>query len=557
MIPFLPFEIIDLISHHLSSKEFYSLILVNHAFHNAFIPCLYNTIKLCDSQALKGLLASTQHHLHVRHFAIRHTRLQDNELKAIQSSFPLLLSIDLYQLYDLNARQFYSSFQHLHSLTLHAVINEASLLNCISTIPRLNKLHVHRSSGIQVTFDLVEQMHRLCHSLEDVCIGGISAESSGGLDYDTIIPATTLKRLEVRAYQGMDEHHAWFVYVAHKYPNLISLKMGDYAVYGHNRHGKHASCFTCPIDFYSWFLDRCPYLTRLEWYNMVPDLTLFLSMKQHQRQLDKLVVTDGRLISQLQTDCLSMVTCLSIALDHPMPCNEAIQAIGRACPSLQNLRLVYSQSLLEINTLLDCFPHLRLLELEQMKVYAKRQPYQVLSRHPLRKLVLNECSLDDHVFLYIGLRCTDLAYLAMNPLDFFKSSIHFDVSLPQQALHCIDLHCIVYHRDVKKNCHARLLHVQRQSESVWLLANSLQKASHDAYRLAGPFVQLDNRDVELINTLKLQGHCFWETFDASVLDASSLLETKDLQAVLDGEYFKYTCKSIDAFYINKDRVILD
>ncbi|KAI8355123.1 hypothetical protein EDC96DRAFT_546230 [Choanephora cucurbitarum] len=546
MIPFLPFEIIELISHSLSSKEFYSLILVNHAFYNVFIPCLYNTITLDDLQALKGLLASTQHHWHVRHVTIRHTRLQDNELKAIQSSFPLLLSIDLYQLYDPHAHPFYSSFQHLQSLTLHAVINETSLLNCISTLPRLRTLHVHRSSGIQVTFDLVEQIHALCLLLEDVCLGGISAESSGKLN-DTIVPATTLKRLEVRAYQGMDDYHAWLVYVAHKYPNLISLTMGDYAVYGHRRHGKHTSCFTGSVDFYSWFLNRCPSLIRLEWYNIMPDLTLFLSMKQHQRQLDKLVMTESRLLHQLQTDCLSMVTCLSMTLNHPMPCNEAVQALGKACPSLQDLRLVYSQSLLEINTLLGCFSHLRSLELERIQVYAKRQLYQDLSRHPLRTLVLNECSLDDDVFLSIGLRCIDLASLAIHPL---QGSFHLSVFLPQQVLRCL---CVTYPKDVKIQSHARILHIQRPSSSVWFVAHALQKASHDA----GPFVRLKEREVELINRLKLQGHCFRNPVDASVLEASSLLETKDLQAVLNGDYFEYTCRSVDAFYINKDRVILD
>ncbi|KAI8383983.1 hypothetical protein BD560DRAFT_420464 [Blakeslea trispora] len=516
----------------------YELVLVNHAFYNMFIACLYRDIRINSDDHFRQLLRSSKYHPFVQHMNAYQASLSNQDCLKIQELFPTLLSISLSLSSVCDIPRFYQSFENLSSLCLSTYALDYEPLEIISYTPQLTVLRIEYVPGLNTTTEFVEAVLQRCPKLESLSIASDTADIPFKNAEPITEPNRILKHFELITISELGQHRSWLAYIGHKYPQLQSVQF---------RQTKQLITIgkSCSKEFYQTFLSQCPHLVRFEWVNVLPDGELVQLLSQQQQTLSVLALNDipAVVLSQTRHHPFHNILKFYLVQQARGATDEYMNAISLAFPRLSHLTLkpeYLLSPLLNLNRLMKACPNLTVLSLCSQSIECSDFEAE---QFPLTQLTLFKCQYDWRLFEYLDATCPDLRYLIVNQPDYSGGVCRANIQLPHRKLTKIEFRVNVrpyrlYQVQQRDRCEWYLLDKYTSDEEIQFVSvHSIKKLSYEEGLL------LDNLSMNIpvsdIALLKLPP--FYSIY-------------RNLRHMLEKGYVKIVCHSIGAFFINEKRV---
>ncbi|KAI8967376.1 hypothetical protein BDF20DRAFT_917616 [Mycotypha africana] len=488
-----PFEIIEIVNSYLTIQDRTELVRVSKDFQSIFTQLLYRFITITTYKQLQQLLYlfqqseeyhynNSRNHQHrplghcVYQLSILLDALTEHELNQVKHFCPCLQTIHIdwriwnylaYRIEEPNSTvrnyfprrewpstvvdfiSYYGSCR-LSSLTLdihrmhgksrlsmskEEIIRTTGGRNILCNTPYLRHLTLMGlNQYVNVSFEFIESIHRLCPLLETLAIDAYQAEALS--DYSTTTdntvngeednfndfnnlprlfnlmttcttPSPHMRSFHLKSQYGADRYYEWLPFLALKYPNLQSLD------FHHAGTSKDMIAPFCPISIYQHFLSSCPHIRSMKWNNAAPDFRFFHELnKLKYSGLSQLEIYDQVALPDLFYRALFDCQYINI-LEHiteltlgPLPTknvnhqqheadnnserairssskvwsspDDLIKAIGEACPKLLHLELREPHCNIsmpfKIDTILNHCPRLKSLSLNRIALRLSTPP---------------------------------------------------------------------------------------------------------------------------------------------------------------------------------------
>ncbi|KAI8643376.1 hypothetical protein BD408DRAFT_414802 [Parasitella parasitica] len=617
-IPYLPFEIIEHVDSYLSHQDRYKLLRLNKSFYNVFIILFYRTISIQSPNQLKQLLnifSETENKelslgKCVRQLNILLDQLSEYELVSIQAACPFVQSIHVdwriwnylslieespntrlprnyhpRRLFPTIATRFLSNYGacKLSSITLDLYsiyqIDAKSLLCYTPNLRSLTLMGINQQHNI--TFQYVESIHEHCPYLESLTLEGYRAEVE---DFVSMIQPKhinslpRMKSFQLKCQYGADRYQDWLPYLEKKYPNLVSLD------FHHLGTGKDI-IDPCPVELYRQFIKNCPYLTFIRWKNTAPDFRFFQELdRARYNKLKTLEVYDNvavpsLLISALFENSHQILSNLTYLTFGPTPrCtlpNTLVQCIATACPRLVHLCLrephCNLNSPYKIDSILDHCRKLESLELHNIALrvsFDRRRQEPIWDDHPLQSLVMRYCSSFDGVFDHISTRCPRLVELTLFAFTQRDRRYKVQIHMPYQRFRKVNLHGLRTETfDLDRRI--RFFSIRQQQKATWFYMSRFELKDQEiigrgynfrGMEMAQEMSKLKDAEVYLLRSF-LEKPMPWfllETLKQEYLkrNSSPIVEDWQPKDIYDAGYVDLVCESVDQVNINKKRIVL-
>ncbi|KAI8389496.1 hypothetical protein BD560DRAFT_381867 [Blakeslea trispora] len=561
----IPHAVLERIGTFLSKEEYLQLILVNHLFYYIYIKFLLNHVRIDTWDQLEQFMDQVNNHRYVHHLEVHLNELHGSDLKKMRQSLPHLKSIrfDL-TCSDQASFELFHSLRYLYSITLDALPKSIYTITDLSFPCQLRRLAVNIGSALKVSRELLEHILTECPSLESMSIKGNNGIAPEDEQQNLSVSAHGIIKLELSACHGLGDTCSWLTYIANRYPKITSLKLVHASDPFDHVQWTHADKEEMSTTFYNWFLSRCSLLHHLETENIMLDKAFFQRLRKQrdisvETTMSNIGMTSAFLDAcQLDWTDFSAMTKLDICFFKSSVKQGTIQTISKACPHLTQLVLkrkeVCRTGTLWINTLLDCFPDLKSLRLEKINLSISQNVWikDNVSWHPLEEFHLEDCTLSNGFFHSISTRCPELKHLILREARFEYHHYKGHLDLPQQSLQTVTIerpHVLNLDQVI------RLFHIKSETRSAWYYMRKYRRQHQTSLVVADRFVQLDETNTALLDTLLSQHPSSWkDVITNAYMHTSNLLEGIHIPKALASGYFEITCQSIGTLCLNDKRV---
>ncbi|KAL0086057.1 hypothetical protein F4703DRAFT_1793722 [Phycomyces blakesleeanus] len=474
-----PFEILTKIANLLQPSELRTCTVVCKSWHDSFNEVIWREVtietdiqleKLCDISTAEENPYQDNGHL-VRILALDQKLVMTVEkLNAIRSQFPHLQSLSIELSRNLFPRDIPAVFDVWPSLTqLHispsriaASDGVKEFLKFMTFFPNLRVLFCTEFSPFRTRpFNLIdiETLHDILPQLEVLRIGSVFAplSSEDVLSLEKVVPARKLVKLRV-GFLNLDSR--WLCYYVHKYPNLRG-----FTLYNHGGMHRKSSYEEARAMFPK--LSNCfPYLETLNLTGFSPtawshialaDLIFGFnnSIKHFSTYLRTNVEDPG--IQQAVKSCMRVFPATIVSLRITSEFNftdlEALPTALGACHHLKYLYMGAKDVSVQLDTILDNSPALKMLTLKQVNISLSPGAPEAPALHGLRLLYIDADEtdtgqIDTELFSYISVRCRQLRYMSLHGAQITCSNVlstdSLCFSMPHTNLKYLQLENISY-----------------------------------------------------------------------------------------------------------------
>ncbi|KAF7731745.1 hypothetical protein EC973_008259 [Apophysomyces ossiformis] len=588
-----PNELYSLLWSNLSTRDQYTCLLVCRSWYLALHHLLYREViihrRTRFTQFCRALQSSSSPGHYVRKLQIEHGRITRDEVNNVLRLCPLLENMDLpflvdegnsmvlspqphHRLQQLKVQACPASLNLVCTLSLtHLSLRYSgqaderleSLLQTLSRTPNLVLLSISDFKS-WITIQYMETIHSLLPHLKTLEFLNFNHSLAyQPLSHPTIVPCQ-LQTFRCRG--GAIYQPAWLLYVAFKYPDLVTLDLeANVDVHLLDRHEVEIGSIDTNKEAMLAIAQRCRNLQVARWINFAIDDKLIDNLPLHVHDLgfghfDGLPSVIFHRVARLRLTSLMLqgtatidVDELAIALSQcdslrklTIDCGYPYVGIRRGMQTASTMDIVHA-------ALSHCH---NIDEMSLRIAYSDKAEYLPSSQtkfHALKRLVLVENSLDETLFKYLARYCPNLSEMCLWQCCRKKShdGIEFVIHMPQHAL-SVDIQNF-YEHSLKWSRRCKLFGLTRPEGTRW-------------------YYMCESREVEVRKYLE---NCHYEIakeirvlYPEETLELGQLLGYEHGKHLLERATYKpgwqhhlssgiahIYCKAINSLTINKKRVI--
>ncbi|KAI9007525.1 hypothetical protein CLU79DRAFT_778375 [Phycomyces nitens] len=455
----LPFEILAQIASFLPKADRYHCSLTcsgwKLAFQNSLwefmeINCQNRLIYMCESSHIN--IYRVHGHL-TRELSIsKDVKLGYKHLVCLQKHFPNLLHIKIpggINIIDKEVPNDWEYWRYLQGMRISMPVSELQhprtyFYTLVSYLPNLSRLeYIERENNRVSPFTMksFELLHSYTPNLEYISMS-IQVNAFTSINTSSLSKVLPANRITVSKFEVYSPNHEWLCYIAHKYPKLHTLELTPRTNGFHNElYRNEADAMFAKLPFAFPNLENFKIFLYQDMrqfdYNVWKLIHQFNIPLRRVTRVSRFMITDDQVPDVLLTNLLGISLQDPSSAPSTMPASLA----GSLFSSLVELRLKSHLLPIKVNLVLDCFPALKVLELDgRVDGSASSESTQ----HGLQLISLAHCIVKPSFFTNLSSRCRDLKYMFISDTDILghldQNNGRLVIDMPYTDLKYLGLH---------------------------------------------------------------------------------------------------------------------